>query len=275
MIPWDAVVPGTVVGPHTIALSSAANERYWSAAGIDHPTLRAGASYPLVAANATVLAWLATCSVPMIQTRQRLRCHRVAPTPAELNTAGSVTARQTRRGREHIDVRVEIDTPEGRLWTSEVGFTPVATVHDPTPPSGDREPDTPTRTAPSAPPARLDVGERSLRITDDAIVQYSRRGNYHSDPETATALGLGGLVAQGTQVCGPAFAALLDEWGEPFLANGVLDVRFVGMVYGGDTVSARVAVSASLGSGERSATLQVWNDTRHHLAVVGQASSIA
>ena len=41
---------------------------------------------------------------------------------------------------------------------------------------------------------------------------------------TARQIGLPGLVAQGVQVAGPAYAALLDAWGEDFLAHGELDV---------------------------------------------------
>ena len=63
-------------------VSAAANERYWRAAGVDHPALAAGALYPPIAANLTVLCFGQLCPDAMIQTRQRLRCHRVASTPA-------------------------------------------------------------------------------------------------------------------------------------------------------------------------------------------------
>ena len=68
---------------------------------------------------------------------------------------------------------------------------------------------------------------------------YSRRGNFHSDAETASALGLPGLVAQGVQIAGPAYNLLLDEWGDDFLAHGELDLRFVGMVVAGDVDRGR------------------------------------
>ena len=75
-------------------------------------------------------------------------------------------------------------------------------------------------------------------ITADDIRAYSRRGNYHSDPETAQQIGLPGLVAQGVQVAGPAYAVLLDAWGEDFLAHGELDLRFVGIVLADDTIES-------------------------------------
>ena len=72
---------------------------------------------------------------------------------------------------------------------------------------------------------------RTLTITEALVREYSRRGNYHSDAESAAALGLPGLVAQGMQAAGPAYAELLDTWGEEFLAHGQIDLRFVGPVY--------------------------------------------
>lgn len=81
---------------------------------------------------------------------------------------------------------------------------------------------------------------RSLHLTDELLIAYSRRGNFHSDPETAARLGYSGLVAQGMQSVGPVYGLLLDEWGDDFLAHGELEVTFVGLVVGGDTIDAIV-----------------------------------
>ena len=102
-------------------------------------------------------------------------------------------------------------------------------------------------------------------ITADDIRAYSRRGNYHSDAETAQQIGLPGLVAQGVQVAGPAYAALLDAWGEDFLAHGELDVRFVGMVLADHIIESRVAIDGN------DATIAVDNVSTMHTAVVGRA----
>ena len=108
--------------------------------------------------------------------------------------------------------------------------------------------------------------ERRFLISEERVRAYSRRGNYHSDPETATALGLPGLVAQGVQALGPAYGALLDEWGDDFLDYGALEVTFVGMVLADEEVVARVTVDGD------TATITVDNATRGHTAVVGHAS---
>ncbi len=107
---------------------------------------------------------------------------------------------------------------------------------------------------------------RSLTITEDLVRAYSRRGNYHTEPSTSAELGLPGLVAQGMHAAGPAYAALLDAWGEEFLARGEIDMRFTGVVLAGDTVHARVEIDAG------DATFEVANTSRSSVAVAGTAS---
>ena len=107
---------------------------------------------------------------------------------------------------------------------------------------------------------------RELLLTQDLLRAYSRRGNFHSEPDEADKLGLPGLVAQGMQVAGPAYGLLLDDWGEQFLEHGEIELKFVGMVMDGETVDAAVAVD-----GDR-ADIEVVNRDRDRVAVVGRAS---
>ena len=109
----------------------------------------------------------------------------------------------------------------------------------------------------------------TLDVTEDLVRAYSRRGNFHSDAETATALGMPGLVAQGVQIAGPAYHLLLDEWGEAFLAHGEIELNFVGMVVAGDSIDAGVVILP-----ERMAAIEVTNTTAGKTAVVGTASSV-
>ena len=104
-------------------------------------------------------------------------------------------------------------------------------------------------------------------MTEDLVRAYSRRGNFHSDAETAAAFGMPGLVAQGVQVAGPAYGMLLDEWGEEFLAHGELDLRFVGMVVAGDTIEAHVDIPMTA-----TATIEVANTTAGTAAAVGTSA---
>ena len=59
---------------------------------------------------------------------------------------------------------------------------------------------------------------------------------------TARRIGLPGLVAQGVQVAGPAYAALLDAWGEEFLAHGELELKFVGIVLAEQEIVTTVTI---------------------------------
>jgi hypothetical protein len=125
--------PGVPLPPLRLTISAAANERYWRAAGAAHPALASGALYPPIAANLTILAFQQTCPEPMIQTRQRLTCRRAAPAGQELVVTGAITAAYEKRGRRYVDVRATIATAEDSapLWTSDVTFTPVATLEAP------------------------------------------------------------------------------------------------------------------------------------------------
>ncbi len=111
----------------------------------------------------------------------------------------------------------------------------------------------------------MTVLERELHLTPELLQAYSRRGSFHSEPDQARRLGLPGLVAQGTQVAGPAYGLLLDEWGEDFLAHGEIELRFVGMVVDGQTVDATVSLDGA------DAELQVAIRDTNQLSVVGHA----
>ena len=106
---------------------------------------------------------------------------------------------------------------------------------------------------------------RRTTITEADIRAYSRRGNYHSDPETARRIGLPGLVAQGVQVAGPAYGALLHAWGEDFLAHGEIDLKFVGVVLAEQEIVTTVTIDGD------AATLTVENATSQRTAVAGTA----
>jgi acyl dehydratase len=106
---------------------------------------------------------------------------------------------------------------------------------------------------------------RELHLTAEMLQAYSRRGNFHSDPDEARRLGLPGLVAQGTQVAGPGYGLLLDEWGDDYLARGELELKFVGMVVDGQTVDATVTIEGD------AAELEVVNRDTGRVAAVGRA----
>jgi len=123
---FDELVPGDPLGPFAVVVDQAANERYWQAAGVDHPALAAGTLYPPIAANLTILMFQQTCPDAMIQTRQQLRCHHTVPAGTPLVVTGRIGERWEKRGRAFCDVEAEVHTDTGGLaWSSVVTFTPV------------------------------------------------------------------------------------------------------------------------------------------------------
>lgn len=107
---------------------------------------------------------------------------------------------------------------------------------------------------------------RALTLTAELLRLYSRRGNFHTDPDTAHELGLPDLVAQGMQVAGPAYGLVLDAWGDDWLATGRLELKFVGRVTADETVEARVDVDGD------DATITVTGKDDERVRVVGRAS---
>jgi hypothetical protein len=124
----ERLVVGDRFGPLTLAISRAANERYWASAGVDHPVLRDGALYPPIAANLTVLVVQTVVDRPLLQTAQRVVSHRRADADVELTVTGTVTDRYEKRGREYAVVTAEITLPDASpLWTSVATFCPAGT----------------------------------------------------------------------------------------------------------------------------------------------------
>ena len=120
------LVAGDTFGPLRLDVSAAANERYWRAAGIEHPARTAGRLYPPMAANLTILLVQTVDAEPMLHTAQRLVCHRSADAGTELLVVGEVVRRFARRDREYAIVDATITLPGGDLlWTSQATFTPV------------------------------------------------------------------------------------------------------------------------------------------------------
>jgi len=114
---------GTALGPMPVTVSAAANERYWASAGVDHPALRAGALYPPIAANLTILLFQTAATEPVLHTGQRLVCHRRGEAGTELTVTGTVVERYEKRGHEYAVVEAGVTLPDGaRLWTSVATF---------------------------------------------------------------------------------------------------------------------------------------------------------
>ena len=120
--PFGGVAVGTEFGPLPFAVSVEANDRYWRAAGIDHPARAAGFLYPPMAANLTILAFQTLAPDPLLHTHQTLVAHAVAHAPADLTVFGQVSRRFAKRGREYVEVTTEVAADDVHLWTSIATF---------------------------------------------------------------------------------------------------------------------------------------------------------
>ena len=120
--PFSGAVRGTLFGPVTYAVSEAANDRYWRAAGIEHPARTAGFLYPPMAANLTILAFQTIAPAPLLHTHQTLVAHAAATAPADIEVYGQVSRRFAKRGREYVEVTTEIAAGGTHLWTSIATF---------------------------------------------------------------------------------------------------------------------------------------------------------
>ena len=125
---FGGLAVGDTLDELALTISAEANERYWTAAGIEDPRRRAGALYPLIAANLTVLAFTQHCQAAMIQTRQHLQCHRRVDAPARLLTAARVLDRYERRSLPYIVISGEVSVEGQPLWSATSHFTPVSNV---------------------------------------------------------------------------------------------------------------------------------------------------
>ena len=161
----------------------------------------------------------------MIQTRQRLKCHRIAPAGAELVTFGRVVARYEKRGREYVDIEVAVivaDEPDQPLWTSWVTFTPTATLGVVV---------TERRVT-----LRRDRGARARVLAARQLPL--RRGD--REPRWA-------CPASSRKACrsrARRTTCCSTNGAKTFLAHGEIDLRFVGMVVAGDSIEARVEIDA-------------------------------
>ena len=118
---------GEVLGPLRFEVSAEANDRYWRAAGIDHPARAAGRLFPPMAANLTILLLQSRVDEPVLHTAQRLICRRGAGAGVELTVTGRVAEHYQRRGRAYVVVDASVVLPDGdELWISRSTFTPVA-----------------------------------------------------------------------------------------------------------------------------------------------------
>jgi hypothetical protein len=96
---------GQQLGPLEVTVSAEGNERYWAAAGVDHPLLREGVLYPPIGATLVImLVRSAIAPGEVLHTGQQLTAHRFAHVDEPLLTTAVVRDRFSKRDRDYVIV---------------------------------------------------------------------------------------------------------------------------------------------------------------------------
>jgi hypothetical protein len=108
------------------------------------------------------------------------------------------------------------------------------------------------------------------------LAAADRLQNYHSDPEIARAMGFPAVVVQGIFNANIVSALMTERFGAGWWCGGKLRMSFVNVIWGGDSVRARVGVREISDEAPRGrAECEVWVEkTDGTVSAIGSASAV-
>ena len=118
---------------------------------------------------------------------------------------------------------------------------------------------------------------RLLTFSGGALVDPGwPRKNIHTDTQFAKSTGLPSRCASGTQFQGQMAEFLVNLFGERWLENGMMNVKFVDLVLEDQTVTARAKVASRKPEGNKiQIDLDIWSELDDgRKAMTGTASGI-
>jgi acyl dehydratase len=121
------------------------------------------------------------------------------------------------------------------------------------------------------------VGGRALTLTPEMCLAATYgQDNYHSNPEIARAMGFPAVVVQGVFNANLVSALMTRRFGAGWWHGGKLRMSFVNVIWGGDTVSAHVALTEVAEEAPRHrAMCEVWVEkTDGTVTAIGTASAV-
>ncbi len=195
-------------------------------------------------------------------------------------TRSFVRDRYRKRGRDYVVKETWVLDEGGTLLNR--GLTHQSfLVQDPTTGTGDVV----TRQREAEPTRRFSVGGKGgrvlaplRRLVDQRMCErFSGPGkNYHTDRESARALGFPDIVVQGMLPVCLISELLTGEFGEGWLAGGKVDVRLVNVLWANESVAACAEeVEQVPEAGRTRVHLEVWVEKDGGTkVVVGQASAL-
>jgi len=179
-----------------------------------------------------------------LHSRQEWDLYAPVPVGSSFVSRAVVAGRYQRRDRHVIVNEVSLSEPggrplaRGRTHMSFLREQPVGLVVD-----GARERRPDRRFAPGEGDVReLIEGEAQVLTPELCLAATDGRDNYHSNPTIAREWGFPNVVVQGVFNANLLSALLTRRFGAGWFAGGHLDLRLVNVIWGGDTVSARLAV---------------------------------
>ncbi len=101
------------------------------------------------------------------------------------------------------------------------------------------------------------------------------RKNVHTDLAFAQGTGLPSVAVSGTQCQGYLCDLMIDLFGEEWLSQGQMNIKFVKPIPEGDRLVAKAKVQSKEEGGETKISFEVWCENQNgEKAVVGTASGI-
>lgn len=179
-----------------------------------------------------------------LHSRQEWDLYAPIPVGSSYISRSVVAGRYQRRDRHVIVNEVVLSEPggrplaRGRTHMSFLRVQPEGPVVD-----GTRERRSDRRFSPGEGEVReLIEGEGQLLTPELCLAATDGRDNYHSNLEIAREWGFPEIVVQGVFNANLVSALLTRRFGAGWFAGGHLDLRFVNVIWRGDTVTARLAV---------------------------------
>ena len=289
---WDDIYVGKPLGrrevevtPELVALRSAA----W---GDRHPWY-ASAENPFAAAVAPAMVgaqepWRFSGGYPPemvgnLHSRQEWDLFWPATVGSTVSSQAQVTERYPWRGNRHVIVNeVMLSDGGGRLLargrTHQSFLLPGrAGGGDKPVVDRDRERREDRRFTPGEEPCLEAIEGAALELTPEACLAVADGlQNYHSDPEIAQALGFPTVVVQGVVNTYLVSSLMTSRFGAGWWCGGRLRMSFVNVIWGGDTIAARVNLKEVTPEHPRSRTeCEVWVEKADGtVTAIGTASAV-
>ncbi len=216
-----------------------------------------------------------------LHARQEWELFEEAPVGSPVVTRSFVRDRYRKRGRDYVVKETWVMSPAGRLINRGITHQSFLVEGDGGRPAGE-----------VVDKGREKQAGRSFQLDSDGLAEFaplertvdesmcrlfSGPGrNYHTDREEARKLGFPDIVVQGMLPVCLLSELMTREFGRGWLAGGKMDVRLVNVLWAGESVAARAAVTRETPeAGRTRVSMQAWVEKADGTKViVGQAGAI-